>query len=157
MFLFTVAMIFHSCNTLEELSFVPREEKVFGIDFSKYTKQDFLITPEKYIDKYESIGLITYEYLPATEYKSEGSEPNPFYDKNLPNSSPFISVKQWYSETVEISQVMDSVYKISKNMGADAIVNFDIKVKSDAVGVHASNPTTRYGYTISGFAIKRLK
>ena len=153
--LLAIGLALNSCTTLEELSYIPREEKLFGIDFTKYTTQDFLITPEKYLGNYESIGLITYEYLPAAEYKNIGFKINPFYDPTNQNSKRTVPDTKWVFEDVKIEQVMDSVYKISKNMGADALVNFEIKVKSDPVGANAKNPTTRFGYTISGFAIKR--
>lgn len=153
--MFSIGLLLQSCTTLEDLTFIPREEKLFGIDFSKYTSQNFLFTPEKYIGGYKSIGLITYEYLPAAEYKKTGNKVNPFYNPQDPSSKSLIPIVEWVFESVKIEQVMDSVYKISKNMGADAIVNFDIKVKSDPVGANAKNPTTRFGYIISGFAIKR--
>jgi hypothetical protein len=149
--LLAIGLLLNSSCTTPELLSVPREEKLFGIDFTKYTAQGFLITPEKFIGSYESIGLITYEYLPAGVNKEARFVSNTYDDvRNHTNID-----KVWVFEDVKIEQVMDSVYKISKNMGADALVNFEIRAKSSSVGTNASNMATRYGYTISGFAIKR--
>jgi hypothetical protein len=148
-----------SCVTpkeFEELTFIPRKESFFGIDFTKYSEKGFLITPEKYLGDYESIGLITYEYLPAAEYKLAGIIENPNFDRRDNSSGPeFIHLKKWDYEKVMIEQVMDSVFLISTRLGADALVNFRIEPKAEFHGTGYKNPTTVNGYSISGFAIKR--
>lgn len=158
-FIFLITLLcslFTGCTTVEELSFVPRKESLFGIDFSKYSKQGFLITPEKYAGEYQSIGLITYEYLPSAEYKPGTSRPNPYYVPGNPKTSQFIPIKMWITEDVKVEQVMDSVYTRCKILGADALVNFKIEPKTETYSsVVYKNPPIINGYSISGFAIKR--
>lgn len=148
---------FIGCYPVKELASVPRQERLFGIDFSKYSNQGFFITPEKYNGEYESVGLLSYEYLPSGEYLTGGMSDvrNSSYNPNDKNSSYFLPVKYWHFEKINVEQVMDSVFKICKNMGADALVNFEIMEKSDDIGANSLNPSTRFGYTITGFAIKR--
>lgn len=63
LFVLVLMPLFHSCTTLEIAKF-PREEVLYGIDFTKYSKTGFLITPEKYSGNYESIGLVEFVYMP---------------------------------------------------------------------------------------------
>jgi hypothetical protein len=152
--LFTIS--FFGCKTLEELKYVSKNEILVGIDFRKYTDQGFFITPEKYLGEYYSIGLISYDYLPAGEYKSVGIKRNPNYNKENLNTPEYIEVKEWLFEKVHVEQVMDSVYYYCTKLGADALVNFNIvpKIYTYGFGIY-SNPPTIQGITISGFAVKR--
>lgn len=149
-------MLLVSCTQLEELTFVPRKQSLLVIDFSKYTEKGFFITPEKFLEEYESIGLITYEYLPEGEYKQSGSKPNPYYRPGENKVTSTVPVMMWVFKPVRIEQVMDSVYNICKKMGADALVNFKIEPKVEAYSsLVYKNPPIVGGYSISGFAIKR--
>ena len=44
-----------SCSTV---TYIPAATQFYAIDFSKYTELGFLITPEKFIGEYESIGIV---------------------------------------------------------------------------------------------------
>lgn len=156
-FLLVITFFIAGCASVEELKYVPREQKLTGIDFSKYSSKGFLITPEKYLGDYESVGLISYEFLPSGNYAvvGEGTIPNSSYNPFDPSSTYYLATKKWVFESINIEQVMDSVYSSCSRMGADALVNFQINSKSDVVGANAINPANRFGYVISGFAIKR--
>jgi len=137
------ACILTSCMTEQYMVFEYKPYDEFrGIDFSKYTAQGFLITPELYRGDYESIGLIDYKLMPGARFQTPDGKlaTLPYYPGN----------ERWYGGKISISQTLDSVYLICKKMGADALMNFKVEQPED---VHAE--ITIKGYTISGFAIKR--
>lgn len=100
---------------------VARDEvvNVTGYDFSEYTDQGFLITPEQYLDDYQSIGLITVTQWPAVR-KTERRVP----DSDSPNG--YRTVEEFYPEDINVEKAIDEIYKIAKDMGADAITRFDV-------------------------------
>lgn len=157
--LLILVYLMFGCETakqLEELSFIPKKELFYTIDFSRFTEQGFLITPEKYSEKYKSIGLVTYEYLPSGTYKLVGLTKNPFYNPQVDKTEPeYLQLKNWVFEPIHYEKAMDSLYIKCKSMGADALVNFRIEVKSEEIGVGYKNSSTVKGLLLSGFAIKR--
>lgn len=123
---------------------VARDEviNVTGYDFSEYTDQGFLITPEQYLEDYQSIGLITVTQWPAVN-KSVRSVPNS-------DGTGYRKVEEFHSENINVEKAIDEIYKVATNMGADAITRFDVTPTS------RMNGTLRVqGVEISGFAIKR--
>ena len=145
-----LTLMFSSCAELPIIFRIEPEEYLFGIDFRKYSEEGFLFTPEKYTGEYMSIGLIDYRVLPGADYVFSQTLSN--VSKGTPS---YANQYTWQQETIKISQVMDSIYIITKSMGADALVNFSLDVESkDHTGI--KNPTTIKGYRITGFAIKRL-
>ncbi len=126
----------------------------YGIDFTKYSKEGFLITPEKYADKYESVGMIEYHIMPGAKYLKAGTRrekiDNIYGDAN-------VNTYIWIIDKIKFSQAMDSIYVMAKNMGADAITNFDFNIEtSELNSLIYNNPVTITGYRITGYAIKRL-
>jgi len=124
---------------------IPRVSIFTGIDFRKYTESGFLFTPEKYSGEYESIGIVNYKLMPAAEFVSSYGDQDPTY--NGPNS------KRWVTEEIYLGQVIDSLYVMAKEMGADAIMNFEViyeeESRADVYGLKLE------GWTARGFAIKR--
>lgn len=123
---------------------VARDEviNVTGYNFSKYTDQGFLITPEQYLEDYQSIGLITVTQWPAVR-KMERQIPKP-------DGSGYKIVEEFYPEDINVDKAIDEIYQVAKNMGADAITRFDVTATSRLNG-----SLTVVGVEISGFAIKR--
>ena len=120
----------------------------FGIDFSKYSEMGFLITPEKYIGEYESIGMIEYKLIPGAKYS---------VTKKAYQQTPL--KYGWLIDEIEFSQAVDSIYFMAKSMGANTIMNFDFNIETNekySNPMKYMNPITIYGYRITGFAIKRL-
>ncbi|TYP94003.1 hypothetical protein LX73_1723 [Fodinibius salinus] len=123
---------------------VARDEviNVTGYDFSKYTSKGFLITPEQYLEDYQSIGLITVTQWPAVrkmERRVRRTE-----------GKGYRTVEEFYPEEINVEKAINEIYQVAKDMGADAITRFDV------------TPTTRrngtlnvQGVEISGFAIDR--
>ncbi|MBA4411426.1 MAG: hypothetical protein C0397_18650 [Odoribacter sp.] len=146
-------MILTSCTSLKELSTIFENKNFFAIDFSKYSESGFLITPEKYLGEYTSIGIVRYEVYPGAYYKIIGSKPNPNFGSN-PSEPKTILVKEWVVNKISMQEALDGMYKKCLEMGANALVNFDVKY--DVVPYTGiSNPVYINGYVISGFAIKR--
>jgi len=122
-----------SCITVTHIS---SSGKLTGIDFRKYTSEGFLITPEKFSGKYESIGLVCYAIFPESNFD--------------------VVSQQWVSKKISLSQGVDSLYYESKAMGANAIMNF-VSVQKTQSFPAGMKSVPLVGYEISGFAIKRLE
>ena len=153
-FLFLISLAFYSCGpTLIELQSIYGSKDFYSIDFTKYSKLGFLITPEKYIGEYESIGIVRYEVYPGATYQLISNKPNPKYGTNA-NEPMMITVRAWDIKKISMQEVIDGMYDQCRQMGADALINFDVKYESIPYS-GISNPVTINGYTISGFAIKR--
>jgi hypothetical protein len=139
-----LVFILSACTTT--LNLIPTETSYFGIDFRKYTSEGFLITPEKYLGEYESIGVVKYVIVPGAEYK--------VLNKVTYSDGTTQSIQKWVVNQITLSQGLDSLYHLSKAMGADAIVNFSSNTTQRNYQSIA-NPVTLEGYELSGFAIKR--
>ncbi|MEL7832449.1 hypothetical protein [Fodinibius sp. Rm-B-1B1-1] len=116
---------------------------VTGYDFSEYTEDGFLFTPEAYNGDYQSIGLITVTQWPAVR-KMTRRVPSP----DSPNG--YKTVEEFYPDDIDVEKAIDEIYKVANNMGADAITRFDVTPTSRMNGT-----LTVQGVEISGFAIKR--
>jgi len=116
---------------------------VTGYDFSKYTDQGFLITPEKYSGKYQSIGMISVTQWPAVRKQER-------HIQSSSNKRGYRVVEDYYPEKINVKKTIDKIYKVAKNMGADAITNFNVTPTSRKNGTLVVQ-----GVEISGFAIKR--
>lgn len=151
--LLLVTVLLASCVTLEELKVIYPIETLYGIDFAPFTKKGFLITPEKYSGPYESIGMINFTAKPGAIYQKTSTKPNPYW---IPESSQpkVIEVYEWKVDSIAFEQVLNKVYKICVDMGADALVNFQNEITLDPYS-GIKNPVTITGYRITGFAIKR--
>ncbi|MFH5832638.1 hypothetical protein [Halalkalibaculum sp. DA384] len=124
---------------------VARDEvvNVTGYDFSEYTDQGFLITPEQYLGEYQSIGLITLTQWPAVRKTT----------RRIPDSDSntgYRTVEEFYPEDINVEKAIDEIYKVANEMGADAIARFDVTSTSGMNG-----DLRVQGVEISGFAIKR--
>lgn len=142
-----------SCSPLRTLEYIDEVSKFYAVDFTKYTKQNFLITPEMYQGQYESIGLIDYTLMPKSLYKTIGRKQNPNWTEGstIPR---FISVQEWVDDDMSLDRALERVYDKSKLLGADALVNFRWDVQTtEYTGI--ANPKTIVGVRITGFAIKR--
>lgn len=116
----------------------------FGkIDFKKYSDSDFYFSPYLYNGKYKPIGMFSLSLIPAARYVDSCPAKNP--------DCKTWEVVGWLVEPVDIQQALDSMYAVSKKLGANALV--DIKLKKDII-----RPRTDLDisvYEVSGFAINR--
>lgn len=112
----------------------PEIINTYGFDFSEYTEEGFLITPEQYLGEYQSIGLIRVVMWP--EVTSRSGSGDQYY---------------WQTGDLNVEKAIDEIYKKADSLGANAITRFEITSTSRRNG----NIIVE-GVEISGFAIKRL-
>jgi hypothetical protein len=120
----------------------------YEIDLSKYDKMGFLITPGDYMGKYQGIkyiGTVVYQEVQAS-YIDHGywkdDAPKPKWKYYILDSSRYFT----YRQKLNPQNIADTLYYRAKRWGADAIVNFNIRLVSRQYS---------YGYQASGYAIKR--
>jgi hypothetical protein len=131
-----------------QLSYVPGTSSTYVIDFSKYSKQNFIITPDKYPGKYESIGMITVVFMP--EAKKENKY---VFDEFKMYQG---EQKLWASQKIDMEKIPDNFHEKAVSMGANAVINFEIKPYSEMHRVSQTENVKIDGLEVSGFAIKRL-
>lgn len=134
--LLLLAVIFVGC-----VSTKPSDELIYttGFDFSEYTENGFLITPEAYLGEYQSIGLITVTLWPKV-----------VEEKGRQTASGGYVGGGWLIGDLNVEKAIDQLYTRADEMGADAITKFQI------IGTERENGTIIVpGAKISGFAIKR--
>ena len=126
------------------INHLPRSEQFLGFDFSPYSEQGFLFTPESFIGEYESVGLVNYTITPEANFvKVSGSGISPTMSSEI---------YKWQFEDVDINDAIKGMYDRCVEMGADALVRFKVEVNESYI------PTTTQPinqYIVSGFAIKR--
>ena len=138
LFAFIFLIFSYSCSTI---SIIEKQVLVTGYDFRKYTNEGFLFTPESYSGDYESIGILSVEILPELR-RSKGGSVGQFYTPDM----------LWRYTPVYASEVLDSLYKTAKSMGADAVINLVI-MRTQLTYKNVSAP----GVEATGFAIKRIE
>lgn len=134
-------MFLLSCSTASKFE---KSVYYYNYDFRKYSESGFLITPEKWLGDYESIGIIEIEIWPEVDRTKLKLQPGQFYDSGVSN--------KWVYTPINTEEIIDSFYKTAIDMGADAITNFNL---SEFIADYGS--VTAPGKRVSGFAIKRLK
>lgn len=137
-----LAVLLFSCS-IEYPKYIPREEKYYRLDFTKY--KDFLITKDRFSGNYKSIGLYQYELYP---------EAKRILDSIFSDGSRSY---RWIYNQVSLQETLDSMVVISRANGADAIVNFEFKSKDKTIPVSEFKSIDLTGFEVSGFAIKRLE
>ncbi len=142
-FILIVSFSFYNCSTSSKID---KYVITYVYDFTKYTHKGFLFTAETYRGDYESIGLLEVEIYPGSEKKplSEEKKSKQYGTSDYGKSEERI---YWPIKTEEL---LDSLYNLAINMGADAIINLSINDFQVNYGI-----TYAYGRRASGFAIKR--
>jgi len=125
--------------------YIPEKLEVNRIDFTAFSEKGFLITPEKYNGDYESMGLITLTFRPFTKR-----------NKILTSGGTEVSnLSHWEMEKIEHDSLLNSIYEICTEMGADAFTQLEMHVESVIFAQNTTQPVEIPEITISGFAIKR--
>lgn len=127
------------CATVEA---VPGERSVIAFDFSEYSEQGFLITPEGYDGPYESIGMISMTISPAARRPSGNSRAA---------GADQVMEGEWVIDRITTEELVEAAYEQASDMGADAIINFNVSGSTKSPAPQLTIPE----YTVSGFAIKR--
>lgn len=135
------------CSCSSSLTESPKIVEVTGFDFTKYTEQNFLFTPEGFSGEYESIGIIRASIFPEVK-EAKGLS----ITKEITKDYNVVSLagSNWLIEKIKPEMAVEEIFQTAKKMGADAIINFDARISPTQNGKF-----TFYGYEVSGFAIKR--
>lgn len=139
--LLITAFIFTSCASLESL---PGSKTFTGYDFSKYSNQGFLFTPESYEGNYKSIGMVNVTFWP--EVKKQGDPLDS--SKNYSVTRTYDTT--WFIEKLNMQTAIDSMYSKASKMGADAVIRFNTNYQTKQHG-----SLSIIGLEVSGFAIDR--
>lgn len=119
---------------------------VRGFDFREYTELGFLFTPGDYSGEYEAIGMITVTALPGA-VKSMRVKSTYSLGGVVP---PHYMELSWDVDELSPDDAIQAAYEKSIEMGADALINFNIE--STTVYIEGAKLD---GFDVSGFAIKR--
>ena len=127
--------------------YVGRYESVAIIDFSKYSDQGFLITPESYQGEYSSLGMIN------TVLRSPAILVDTLVKSSVVDNE-YINKQVWIVERLDVQDALDLIYLQAVEMGGDAIMNFHI-TPNDKTHTDVKPFVTVPGVEISGIVIKR--
>ncbi len=149
LFLLFLSLLFATCTTLK----VDKAMVVTAFDFSKYSKQNFLITPDSYNGDYESIGLISaslFASVTETELPTNMHE-NGKFSWETDSTYLMFSVNKYYLiEKINTEEVVEELFQTVKRMGGDAITNLKTNFTyRERYGIYIP------GVELTGFAIKR--
>jgi len=144
--IYFIAIVLASCSTVEHID---RTSVFYGIDFSKYNDQGFLITPEKYNGEYDALGIVQYNLTPEANYVTVQK-----FTRNSDGSYSPHNQQVWFTENVDIQQALDSIYVFCKSLGANAIMNFSSR-RYEVPYTNQINPVVLNGIEVGGLAIKR--
>lgn len=122
--------------------------QILGFDFTEYASKGFMFTPEGYIDKYESMGLVEVVFIPEVIRHSQAqplANIDGYYILYTADSG-------YYVKEADTDQIIAEMYNTALKMGADAVIRFNIQpYRLDNNGTEIN--TVR----ANGFAIKRVQ
>ncbi len=143
--LLVTAVLVQSCSP----KLMPRDVKTFYIDYSKYSSEGFLISPNPYPGSFTSLGELLITVIPGDVVVSKMNvfnSQNNFYE----------STRTFEKEQISTKELLDIAVNFAKQKGANAIVNFKCEIKNYSYYNTALKKPSIYfsHYEISGFAIK---
>lgn len=144
-----IIILISSCTPTQKFS--EKQEIFYIVDFTKYSSEGFYISPEKPLGEYTPIGIIDYRFLPEAR---KVMVPTQVATLNLDGSTTIQKKEIWIRDRWEFENCMDTLVNICREMGADALYNFEISPNEKTVpdGV---NTYTIEGVRITGFALNR--
>ncbi len=140
------ATFLFTCSTPPDLI----QEKIIisGYNFSKYSAEGFLFTPNEYFGDYESVGLIHLIYTP------EANLIEVYTGKTNEQGKP-INKKSWQVNEFDSELLLDKIYEACIELGANAFTQMNIETHSESYATNTFYPITINGAKISGFAIRK--
>lgn len=127
-----------SCGT--QYRVIEKETRALVFDFTRYTNQGFMFTPEKYAMEYESIGVVNLVIYSKMEQAQKTIGENPVLNLG------------WRFVQVNPSELIELAYREAKKMGANAMTNVEI---TEASKFNAEFKIDVPGVRLRGFAIRR--
>ena len=128
---------FSGCS--QKYTHVDKQEVISSLDFTKYQKNDFLITPGEYGDNYTAMGIFTFTVYPESNY--------------IKTTSGRKS-KNWVSKDISSQEILDLAYETAVKKGANAITHFKIRATTKMLNDGIQNFSVT-GLEMSGLLIKR--
>ena len=126
-------------------NYIPESLSVSGINFAPFSEKGFLFTPNKYLDDYESIGIINLSFAPEANLIR--------LTENTRNGERTTS--SWVVNDMNPDSLLIKVHELCVEMGADALTEFEVTSFYNNHAVGTTNPITIMGIKFSGFAIRR--
>ena len=120
---------------------------VRGYDFTKYTEQGFLFTPESYLGTYDAVGQIHVDFIPEVREALTPTIQRPIQIEGFDRITH--QGKYYYVEQPNTAKIIDHLYELSAEMGANAVTNFSVTSRAWE-GISDIRIVT-----VSGFAIRR--
>jgi hypothetical protein len=143
--LIILGLLFSGCSRKERmLNYIPKSEIISSLDFTKYSKRGFLITPSDYGSNYEALGIFNFTVYPEA-------------NTNLVKINGFniqLEALEWKQKEINHQEILDFVYKTALEKGADAITHFKIRNVEKIVNDGIENVYIQ-GLEVEGLLIKR--
>jgi hypothetical protein len=116
-----------------------------GYDFREYAENGFFFTPEGYLGEYDSMGVVNIQFMPKILRAANSTfNPPPGYSLLVTAGGNYLIEKP------NTQIIIDEMYKLATEMGADAVIKFEILPSS------LNNEGTQINTIMAtGFAIKR--
>lgn len=130
-----------------QIKYIPAETSLITVDFSKYAKTGFLITPHDYSGEYEAMGLISISVVPEARLVSKSYKHS---------SGPTATKEMWDIGQLDINTIIEALHKRAVSLGADAIIDFKVTTVERQHGEGTLKSVKITGYELEGFAIKRV-
>jgi len=139
-FITILILLFSGCS--QKFTHLDKQESISSLDFTKYQKNNFLITPGEYGGNYTAMGIFTFKIYPEANYIK-------IKEKNRQTG-------KWISEYLSSQEVLDLAYETAIKKGANAITHF--KMNNTFKDIYDGKQFfTLYGLEMSGLLIKRNK
>ena len=144
-FLILIAVLAVGC-AFQPLEHISSYEQLLGIDLRPYAEKNFLITPYLYSGEYTTIAIIDFKIMPEANLVQTGERKDytGFTDP----------VFEWEVDEIETEEALDRIYRYCVEMGANALIDFEILEVSDNWS-NIQKPVVVNGIRITGLAIRR--
>ena len=134
------ALSFGLVGCSQKFTHINKQESISSLDFTKYQKKNFLITPGEYGDNYTAMGIFTFTVYPEANFIERDNTRKIYY--------------KWVSKDISSQEILDLAYETAIKKGADAITHFNMKVTTKMINDGIENFVID-GLEISGLLIKR--
>ena len=132
-----------SCSALTHQRYM----STLFLDFRPYTESGFFISPDAYTGQFSPLGEISISIRPSVQKPAKQIRGAGNYQDGLYAMSNGVPV---IVEEIPAEELLEIAVNEAKARGANGIANFKCARVPDA------DPTEKYHYEISGFAIKIL-
>ena len=136
---------FNGCS--QKYTHIDKQEMISSLDFTKYQKKSFLITPGEYGENYIAMGIFTFSVYP---------EANFIESKSINKDGREEVSGKWVTKSLSSQEVLDLAYETALKKGANAITHFKISNTSKMYNDGMRNFSIN-GLEMSGLLIKRNK